>query len=86
MSRSKKTHKSRASIVDNSKHWSNSFQLLARVDGRTFDNSEIRKSNEALQMLLNAELDPGPSCSVDKGKGKLKEEKERLMRSFSPHS
>jgi len=84
VSRDKKTPKTRAHIVDNSKHWTNSFQLLARVDGRTFDNTEIRKSNDALKQLLDAEMEPGPL--VDKGKGKLEEDEEMLMRGFSPHS
>jgi hypothetical protein len=84
VSRDKKTPKTRAHIVDNSKHWTNSFQFLARVDGRTFDNTEIRKSNDALKQLLDAEMEPGPL--VDKGKGKLEEDEEMLMRGFSPHS
>lgn len=86
MSKSKKTPQSRAPIVDNSKHWTNSFQLLARVDGRKLNNSEIRKSNEALQQLLDEEMNLGSSCPVDKGNEKLEEEEERLMRGFSPHS
>jgi hypothetical protein len=85
VSRSKKTPKSRHAIVDNSKHWTNSFQLLARVDGKQFDDCEIWKSNEILQKLLDEEMNPSPSELVDKGKGKMEEE-ERLMRGFSPHS
>ncbi len=85
MSRLKRTPKTRNTSVDNSKHWTNSFQLLARVDGKQFDDCEIWKSNEILQKLLDEEMNPSPSELVDKGKGKMEEE-ERLMRGFSPHS
>jgi hypothetical protein len=49
----KKTPKTRPIAVDNSVHWTNSFQLLARVEGLKFDDTEIRKSNEALQLILD---------------------------------
>jgi hypothetical protein len=58
MSRAKKTSKSRTSVVDNSKHWTNSFQILAQADGQKFDDCEIRKSNEILQQLLDEEMEP----------------------------
>jgi hypothetical protein len=74
VSRFKRTPKSRNTAVDNSKHWTNSFQLLAQAKGKKYDDSEIRKSNEALQLLLDEEMDRTPSCPVDKGKGKLEEE------------
>jgi hypothetical protein len=86
VSRLKRTPKTRNTSVDNSKHWTNSFQLLARVEGRTYDNNEIGKSNEAFKILLDEEMDNAPSNFVDKGKTKMEEEEERLMRGFSPHS
>jgi len=86
VNRSKKTPKSRIPIVDNSQHWTNSFQLLGKVDGFKHNDSEIRKSNEALLRLLDEEEDPGPSCALDKGKGQLVDEVEDGLRGFSPHS
>jgi hypothetical protein len=86
VNRSNKTPKSRMSIADNSQHWTNSFQLLAKVDGFKHDDSEIRKSNEALLRMLDEGEDPGPSCALDKGKGQLVNEVEDVLRGFSPHS
>jgi hypothetical protein len=81
--KAKKTPKSRVISEDNSRHWTNSFQLLARADGRKFDEEAVRNSNLALQQAL-AELD---ECDPkDKGKGILEEEGEDFSRGFSPHS
>jgi hypothetical protein len=85
VNKSKRTPKSHPPIVDNSQNWTNSFQLLAKVEGRKYDKSEIRKSNEALQQILDEMVDPDPSCAIDRGKGKL-EGKVAAMGYESPHS
>jgi len=84
VSRPKRTPISRPIIADNSQHWTNSFQLLAKVDGIKYDDREVRKSNEAFQKLMDEMEDPAPS--LDKGKGQLVEKEGDGMRGFSPHS
>jgi len=81
----KKTPKSRSIVADNSVYWTNSFQLLARAEGLKEDDTKIRKSNEALQRILNDMEDPVPDLAI-KGKGIMEEGDGDGMRGFSPHS
>lgn len=71
---------------ESKKLWTNSFQLLARAEGKKYDDSEVRRSNVSLQQVLDEAMDYVLPHSLDKGKGKMGEEEEVLMRGFSPHS
>ena len=77
-----KTPMSKISARENY-HWTNSFHLLARVDGRC-GPGEVRDSGPKSQSLQEAiEFALNEENTKNKGKGKLREE-EILMRGFSP--
>jgi hypothetical protein len=59
--------------------------LLARAEGK-YDDEEIKKSNEALQLILDEMVDPVSPLADENGKGKMEEWDEVGMRGFSPHS
>jgi hypothetical protein len=83
----RKTPVSKTLIKENERHWTNSFHLLARADGR-YESGEERGSGPHFQSLqkvieyaLNEESD---NLLKDKGKGKMGGEEEDLMRGFTP--
>lgn len=81
----KKTLISKPSIRD-SPHWTNSFHLLARADDR-FESGEVRGSGaiSSLQKVIEHALnEESANLLIDKGKGKMGEDEEVLMRGFSP--
>jgi hypothetical protein len=74
---------------DNKKHWTNSFHLLARADGR-FESGFVKDTgvvtNSIQQVIEQAMNEESENILLGKGKGKGKmgEEEEVLMRGFSP--
>jgi hypothetical protein len=78
---------SKLSAKDSQRHWSNSFHLLARTDGR-FESGEVRGSDQfsqSLQKVIEDALnEENANLLKDKGKSKMEEEEEVLMRGFSP--
>jgi hypothetical protein len=70
-----------------SKHWTNSFHLLARAD----DNFETGKarglgafSNSLQKVIEHALSEENENFLLNKGKGKMGVDEEDLMRGFSP--
>jgi hypothetical protein len=82
----KRTPISKAPVKDSQRHWTNSFHLLARADGR-YGSSEVRGSgafsNSLQKVIENALNEKSANLLKVKGKGKMEEE-EVLMRGFSP--
>ncbi|XP_059431576.1 uncharacterized protein LOC132165089 [Corylus avellana] len=82
----KRTPISKPSARDNL-HWTNSFHLLARADGRG-DADEVKGAgavSNTLQKVIEYALnEESANLLVDKGKGKMGEEEEVLMRGSSP--
>jgi hypothetical protein len=65
-------------------HWTNSFHLLTRAEGRC-GLGEVKDSGPKSQSLQEAiEFALNEENIKNKGKGKLGEEEEILMRAFSP--
>jgi hypothetical protein len=82
----RKTPIAKPSVRD-SPHWTNSFHLLARADGR-FEAGEVRGSgavSTSLQKVIEHALnEENANLLIDKGKGIMGEDEEVLMRGFSP--
>jgi hypothetical protein len=78
---------SKLSAKDSQRHWSNSFHLLARIDGR-FESGEVRgldQISQSLQKVIEDALnEENANLLKDKGKSKMEEDEEVLMRGFSP--
>jgi hypothetical protein len=72
--------------LDNSHHWSNSFQLIASAGGQHFDQEAVQRSNLELQQELDEMGFAGFPTPIDKGKGKLEEEEDGHSRGVTPHS
>jgi hypothetical protein len=74
-------------MVRESQHWTNSFHLLARADGK-FESGKARGSgafsNSLQKVIENALSEENESFLINKGKGKMGEDEEVLMRGFSP--
>ena len=74
-------------MVRESQHWTNSFHLLARADGK-IESGKLRGSgafSHSLQEVIeNALFEENESLLINKGKGKMGEDEEVLMRGFSP--
>jgi hypothetical protein len=72
---------------ENERHWTNSFQLLARADGR-HESREERGSgpySQSLQKIIEYALnEESDNLLKNKGKGKIGGEEEVLMRGFTP--
>ena len=83
----KRTPISKAPVKDSQRHWTNSFHLLARADGR-YESGEVRGSsafsNSLQKVIENALNEESANLLKVLGKGKMEEEKEVLMRGFSP--
>jgi hypothetical protein len=75
------------SVHDNQRHWTNSFHLLARADGN-FESGKVRGSGDVSNSLQNviehALNEESVNLLLSKGKGKMGEDEEVLMRGFSP--
>jgi hypothetical protein len=84
---SKRNLVSKNTTRDSNKHWSNSFQLVARVDGNS-ELGEVRRvgtTTNSLQRVMEKALHMENSTnpnSLDKGESKLGEEHEVLMKGF----
>jgi hypothetical protein len=78
---SRKTPSSKVNVSQ--KHWSNSFHLLARADGR-HESGEVRGSGtfSSIQRALETAL--ADENAKVKGKGQMGDEEEVLRRGFSP--
>jgi hypothetical protein len=74
-------------MVRENQHWTNSFHLLARADGK-FESGKARGSgafsNSLQKVIENALSEENESLLINKGKGKMGEDEEVLMRGFSP--
>jgi hypothetical protein len=83
----RRTPVSKPIIRDSQKHWTNSFHLLARVDGR-FESGFAKDSglvtNSIQQVIEQALNEESENILLAKGKGKMGEDEEVLMRGFSP--
>ena len=72
--RAKKTHASKNTVSDSQSHWTNSFHLLARVDGNF--KSRVRGSNSFSSLQNVIEFALVKESAKVKGKGKVGEEEE----------
>jgi ribosomal protein S24E len=74
-------------ICDSQKHWTNSFHLLARADGR-FESVFVKDSsivtNSIQQVIEQALNEESENILLAKGKGKIGEDEEVLMRGLFP--
>jgi len=68
--RAKKTPKSHPVAVDNSVHWTNSFHLLARAEGKKYDDEEIKKSMKLFNSFWMKWLIQFPPLQMRMGKEK----------------
>jgi hypothetical protein len=62
---SKKTPMTRNIAEESKKLWTNSFQLLARVDGKKYDDRKVRRSNVSLYQVLDEAMDSILPHSLD---------------------
>jgi hypothetical protein len=69
-------------IKDSKSHWINSFHCLARVNGNIKSSFIELENFSSLQNGVESAL--GEESTKVKGKGKMGEEEEILMRGFSP--
>ena len=80
-------HWTNSAIMDSQRHWTNSFHLLARANGR-YESGEVKGSgpkSQSLQQVIEYALnEESANVLKDKGKDKMGEDKEILMRGFSP--
>jgi hypothetical protein len=83
----RKTPVSKTLFRENERHWTNSFHLLARADGR-YESGEERGSvphSQSLQKIIEYALnEKSDNLLKDKGKDKMGGEEEVLMRGFTP--
>ena len=78
---SRRTPNSKVNVSQ--KHWSNSFHLLARANGR-YESGEVRGSGNFSSIPRALETTLADENARVKGKGQMEEEKEVLRRGFSP--
>jgi hypothetical protein len=82
----RKTPVTKPAVMDSQRHWTNSFHLLARADGR-YESGEERglgpKSQSLQQVIEYALNEESANVLKDKGKGKMEEDEEILMKFFS---
>ena len=78
---------SKLSAKDSQRHWSNSFHLLARADGR-FESENVRgldQFSQSLQKVIKDALnEENANLLKNKGESKMEKKEEVLMRGFSP--
>jgi hypothetical protein len=85
----RKTPVTKPAVMDSQRHWTNSFHLLARADDR-YESDEMIGSDpkpQSLQRVIENALNKESETILrDKGKGKMGEDEEILMRGFSPNT